>query len=146
MIGFRTNTFNKYFDLRKLILIEIGLKLGNKESRVNKIYFARFIMITINHLVKKVVLNREDEKLNCWIQRKRVFQDLARINRNSCIDLVYPSFVQVYISTLSSSQSPNSLPSTAMEGENQHPPAQAAKPSKNKSKYPPHQSLKRLVL
>ena len=91
-------------------------------------------MITINHLVQEVVLDREDDKLNCWIQSKRVFQDLVRINRNSCIELAYHPLVRVYISTISSSQSPNSLPSTAMEGENQHPPAQAAKPSKNKSK------------
>ena len=91
-------------------------------------------MITINHLVQEVVLDREDDKLNCCIQSKRVVQDLVRINRNSCIELVYPPFVQVYIYTLSSSQSPNYMPSTAMEGENQHPPAQATKPSKNKSK------------
>ena len=45
--------YDKYFDLSKLILTEIELKLGNKESRVNKIYFARFIMITINHLVQR---------------------------------------------------------------------------------------------
>ena len=80
-------------------------------------------MITIYHLVREVVLDREGDKLNLWIQSKRVFQDLVRINRNSDIELAYPSLVQTYISTLSSSQSPNSLPSTAMEVENQHPPA-----------------------
>ena len=57
--------YDKYFDLIKLILTEIGLKLKNKESRVNKIYFSRFIMITINHLFQEVVLDREDDKLNC---------------------------------------------------------------------------------
>ena len=107
-----TNTF----DLSNLILTEIVLKLGNKESRANKIYFARFIMIAINHLVVKVILDREDDKLNCWTQSKRVFQDLVRINRNSSIELTYPPLVQVYISTLSSSQSQTALPSTAMEG------------------------------
>ena len=126
--------YDKYFDLSKLILTEIVLKLGNKESRVNKIYFARFIMIVINHLVREVVLDREGDKLNCWTQRKRVFQDLVRINKNSGIELAYPPLLQVYISTLSSYQSQSSLPSTAMEGDNQHPPAQAAKPSKDKSK------------
>ena len=126
--------YDKYFDLSKLILTEIGLKLGNKESRVNKFCFARFIMITINHLVTEVVLDREDDKLNCWTQSKRVFQDLVWINRNSCIELAYTPFFQVYISTLSCSNSPNSLPSSAMEGAIKHPPIQAAKPSKNKSK------------
>ena len=72
--------YDKYFDLSNLILTEIVLKLGNKESRANKIYFARFIMIAINHLVGEVILDREDDKLNCWTQSKRVFQDLVRIN------------------------------------------------------------------
>ena len=126
--------YDKDFDLSNLILTEIVLKLGNKESREYKIYFARFIMIAINHLVGKVNLDREDDKLNCWTQSKRVFQDLVRINKNSSIELTYPPLVQVYISTLSSSQSQTALPSAALEGENQHPPTQAAKPSKTKSK------------
>ena len=91
-------------------------------------------MIAINHLVKEVVLERAGDKLNCWTQSKRVFMDLVRINRHSWIGLSYPPFVHVYISSLSSSQPPTSLPSTAMEGEIQHPPAQASKPSKTKSK------------
>ena len=126
--------YDKYSDLSKIILTEIGSKLGNKESRVNKIYFARFIMITINHLVREVVLDRENDKLNCWTQSKRVFQDIVRINMNSGIELAYPPFVQVYISTPSYSISPNFLPSSAMEGEIQHPHNQAGKPSKTKSK------------
>ena len=60
--------------------------------------------------------------------------DLVRINRHSGIGLSYPPFVQVFVSSLSSSQPQTSLPSTAMEGEIQHPPTQAAKPSKIKSK------------
>ena len=48
--------------------------------------------------------------------------------------MTYPPLVQVFISTLSSSQSQTALPSAAMEGEVQHPPTQAAKPSKTKSK------------
>ena len=91
-------------------------------------------MITINHLVKEVVLDMEDDKLNYWNQSKRVFQNLVRINGKSWIELAYPPFVQVYISTLSPSVSPNSLPSTAMEGANHNLPAQAAKPFKTKSK------------
>ena len=126
--------YDKYFDLRNLILTEIVLKLGNKESRVNRIYFARFIMMCINHLVKEVVLDRQEDKLNCWTQSKRVFQDLVRINRNSDIELAYPPAVQVYISTLTTSQPSKSLPSAAMEDAIQHPPTQATKLSKTKSK------------
>ena len=126
--------YDKYFDLSNLILTEIGLKLGKKESRENKIYFARFIMIAINHLVGEVVLDRVEDKLNCWTQSNRVFQDLVRIDRNSSIELTYPPLVQVFISTISSSQSQSALPSTTMEGAIQHPPTQVAKPSKTKSK------------
>ena len=108
--------YDKYFDLNNLILTEIVLKLGNKESRVNKIYFARFIVIAINHLVREVVLDRRGDKLYCWTQRKRVFQDLVRINMNSSIELSYPPLVQVFISTLSYSQPQSALPSAGMEG------------------------------
>ena len=91
-------------------------------------------MICFNHLVKEVVLYMKEDKLNCWTQSKRVFQDLVRINRISDILLTYPPMVQVYISTLPPSQPPSSLPSTAMKGANQNPSTQAAKPSKTKSK------------
>ena len=56
--------YDSYFDLSRVILTEIGSKLGNKESRANNIYFSRFIMITINHLVKEVVLDKKKDKLN----------------------------------------------------------------------------------
>ena len=126
--------YDKYFDLSNLILTKIVLKLGNKESRVNKIYFFRFIMIAINHLVREIVLDREGDKLYCWTRSKRVFQDLVRISRNSSIELTYPPLVQVFIITLSSSQSQSALPLAAMDGAIQHPPTQTAKPSITKSK------------
>ena len=126
--------YDKYFDLSRVILTEIGSNLGNKESRANKIYFSRFIMININHLVKEVVLDRKEDKINCWTQSKKVFMDLVRINRHSGIGLSYPPFVQLFVSYLSSSQRQTSLPSTSMEGKIQHPPTQATKPSKVKSK------------
>ena len=126
--------YDQYFDLSTVILNGIGSKLGSKESRVKKNYFARFIMIVINHLVKEVVLDRADDQLHCWTQSKRVFMDLVRINRQSGIGLSYPPFVHVFISSLSSSQTLTTLPSAIMEGKIQHLPSQAAKPSKTKSK------------
>ena len=59
---------------------------------------------------------------------------LIRINKHSGIVLSYPPFVHVYISSLSSSKCPTSFPSTSVEGEIQHPPAQATKPFKIKSR------------
>ena len=91
-------------------------------------------MMCINHLVKEVVLDRQEDKLNYWSQSKRVFQDLVRINRNADIELAYPPVVQVYIPTLTTTQPSNSLPSADMEDAIQHPPTQATKLSKTKSK------------
>ena len=49
--------YDKYFNFSTTIITEIGSRLGNKESRANnRIYFAIFILICINHLVKEVVL------------------------------------------------------------------------------------------
>ena len=91
-------------------------------------------MISFNHLVKEVVIDRKEDKLIYWTQSKRVFQDLVRINRNSDILLTYPPMDQVYISTLSTSQPPSYLHSTSMKDANQHPSTQVAKSFKTKSK------------
>ena len=56
--------YDQYFNLSNVILNKIGSKLGTKESRVNKIYFARFFMISINHLAKEVVLDKVDDQLH----------------------------------------------------------------------------------
>ena len=54
--------YDKYFNLSRVILTEIGYKLGNKESRATKIYFARFIILTNNHLVREVVFDMADRQ------------------------------------------------------------------------------------
>ena len=93
-------------------------------------------MLVINHLVGEVILDREDDKLNCWTQSKRVFQDLVRINRNSKIELDLSSHGSGihFNSYCFFSVSPSSLSSATMKDANQHPSTQAAKPSKTKSK------------
>ena len=135
--------YDEYFDLSNLILTEIVLKLGNKESRTNKIYLARFIMLAINHLVGEVILDREDDKLNCWNQSKRVFQDLVRINMNSSSKLTYPPLIkysfQLFLLLLSLKMVCLQLlwrvQSNILLPKQQNPP----KPNLNQ---PPHQSLK----
>ena len=42
--------YNHFHDLGELIIIEIGIKLGNIESRSKNIYYARFIMLIANHV------------------------------------------------------------------------------------------------
>lgn len=82
--------FNKYFDLDKLLLNEVIVKLGNKENKTNHIYNARFIMLVINHFVKETEINRMEDTLECWVQNKKVFKDLLRINLYSSLSLIYP--------------------------------------------------------
>ena len=129
--------YNHFHDLGELLIIEIGTKLGNIESRGKNIYYARFIMLIANHVAPNLVVDQPENKLVCWVQNKRLFKDLVRINLHEGSQLRMPQVIQVFLS--SSSLSQTSLPSSAaMEGVNvPNPPTQAAKPkkvSKSKSK------------
>ena len=129
--------YNHFHDLGELLIIEIGTKLGNIESRSKNIYYARFIMLIANHVVPNLVVDQPENQLVCWVQNKRLFKDLVRINLHEGTQLRMPQVIHVFLSSSLISQ--NSLPSTAaMEGVNVlNPPTQAAKPkkiSKSKSK------------
>ena len=129
--------YNHFHDLGELIIIEIGTKLGNIESRSKNIYYARFIMLIANHVAPNLVVDQPENQLVCWVQNKRLFKDLVRINLHEGTQLRMPQVIQVFLSSSLISQ--NSLPSSAaMEGVNvPNPPTQAAKPkkiSKSKSK------------
>ena len=128
--------YNHFHDLGELLIIEIGTKLGNIESRGKNIYYARFIMLIANHVAPNLIVDQPENKLICWVQNKRLFKDLVRINLHEGSQLRMPQVIHVF---LSSSLSQTSLPSSAaMEGVNvPNPPTQAAKPkkvSKSKSK------------
>lgn len=104
------------------MLFEIATMLGSKEGRSNHIYFARFIMLCINHICKNVELERPRDTLDCWIQNKRELRDLIRITLHFEKVLIYPPFVQVFISNLSFHTQANiALPSTIMEGGEKRP-------------------------
>ena len=82
-------------------------------------------------------MDQPENKLVCWVQNKRLFKDLVRINLHEGSQLRMPQVIHVFLS--SSSLSQTSLPSSAaIEGVNvPNPPTQAAKPkkvSKSKSK------------
>ena len=129
--------YNHFHDLGELIIIEIGNKLANIESRSKNIYYARFMMLIANHVVPNLVVNLPENQLACWVQNKRLFKDLVRINLHEGTQLRMPQVIQVFFS--SSLTNLNDLPSSAaMEGVNDpNPPTQAAKPkkiSKSKSK------------
>ena len=105
-----------------------------------KIYFARFLMIIANHLIKSLVLAQPDNKLDCWVQSKRVCGDLLRILSNDQVPLTLPSLMQISSHPVNSSNPQiSSSFSAAMEVEHSQLPTQAAKPKKiikKKSKKP----------
>ena len=94
-------------------------------------------MLIANHVAPNLVVNLPENQLACWVQNKRLFKDLARINLHEGTQLRIPWVIQVFI--YSSLTNLNALPSSAaMEGVNDpNPPTQAVKPkkiSKSKSK------------
>lgn len=50
-------------------MIEIGAKLGKKNSRRKNISYARFLMILANFVVDELAISKENIKLDCWIKR-----------------------------------------------------------------------------
>ena len=129
--------YNHFHNLRETIIIEIRTNLGNIESRSKNIYYARFILLIANHVAPTLVLDHTENQLACWVQNKRLFKDLVRINLHEGTQLRMPQVIQVFPSTPLSNL--NALPSfSAMEGVNDpNPPTQAAKTrkiSKTKSK------------
>ena len=87
-----------------------------------------------NHVAPAMVIDHLENQLTCWIQNKRLFKDLVKINLHEGTKLRYPQIIQVYLST----QLPplNCLPSNVViEGVNvPNPPTQATK-SKKISKF-----------
>ncbi|KAL1808707.1 hypothetical protein ACET3Z_025697 [Daucus carota] len=82
---------DEYFNICDLVLYEIVAKLGPHVDRPRNIYFARFLMIIANHLVKNLVIAQPDNTLDCWLQSKRVCSDLMRIDPNDQVPLSLPS-------------------------------------------------------
>ena len=79
-----------YYNLGETILIEIGTKLGNIESRSKNIYYARFIMLIDKHVAPTMVMDQPEKQLACWVQNKRLFKDLVRINLHEGTELRMP--------------------------------------------------------
>ena len=95
-------------------------------------YFARFLMIIANHLIKNLAIAQPDNKLECWVQSKRVCCDLLRILVNQQVPLKLPLLMQVQSSNpiRSSNRQTSSVVCAAMEVEHPEFPNQAVKPKK----------------
>ena len=90
-------------------------------------------MLISNHVAPSLVLDHLENQLTCWVQKKRLFKDLVRINLHEGPALRMPHVIHVFLST--SLSNVNSLPSiTAMEGVNDPNPSTQAVKSKKVSK------------
>ena len=102
--------YNHLHNLGETILNEIGFKLGNNVSRPRNFYFAKFIMLLTKHVAPEMVINHPENKLICWVQNKRLFKDLVRINLHEGTELRLPQVIHVFLST--NTYTLNALPSS----------------------------------
>ncbi|KAK1356253.1 hypothetical protein POM88_049509 [Heracleum sosnowskyi] len=137
---------DSYYNPRSRILFELGAKLGNKASRSKNVYYARFFMFLANHVYSNLVVQFPANSKDCWVQNKRVLEDLNRLNHNKELQFVYPPIFnaaqeaqvsQVISSTVPSSTVISLISSATMEaGTVQRPPTQVATYKIPKSKNP----------
>ncbi|KAL8120227.1 hypothetical protein AgCh_017390 [Apium graveolens] len=138
---------DKYHKFSKSVMYELGYKLGDIKKRNKNIYNARFFMMIANHVAKDLSIANPTNKLDCWLQERRVTADLNREDNLSEIPLIYlPIMEGPQVSEVNTSVSATSLPqisfqmTVAMASVSfpQQMPTQAtkAKISKSKSQRP----------
>ena len=140
--------YNHFYNIGETIIIEIGTNLVNIEYRSKNIYYVRFIMLIANHVAPNLVLDHPENKLACWVQNKRLFKDLVRINLHEGTQRRMQQAIQVFLSTILSNLSA-SPSSASMEGVNDpNPPTKQSKSRKfqKQSPKPPQVSPKRHIL
>ena len=47
-------------------------------------------MLIANHVAPNLVIEHPENKLDCWVQNKRLFKDLVRINLHEGTELRMP--------------------------------------------------------
>ncbi|KAL8104410.1 hypothetical protein AgCh_028571 [Apium graveolens] len=85
---------DKYFNFSDLVLFELGFKLGELHKRGKSVYYARFFMMLANHLSKDIVIENPTNKLNCWVQERRIIADLNRVDHHKEVSLFYFSVME----------------------------------------------------
>ncbi|KAL1815699.1 hypothetical protein ACET3Z_018273 [Daucus carota] len=131
---------NEYFNFGGLMIQEIGEKLGDKTERPRNIYYVRFLMMLANHLDEKLVITNKEAKLPSFVQEKRVFKDLLRMNLYPSLEVVYLPIMEAgkekevhgFPTTLSQ-PSPSFLSAIRAVEEAHQQSTQVAQPSKSKS-------------
>ena len=134
---------DKYFNFSDLVLFELGFKLGELNKRGKSVYYARFFMMLANHLIENIVIENPTNKLNYWVQERRIIADLNRADHHKEVPLFYfpvmegPQVSEVIstVSTLPTSHiSLSSSVAMVSEPMTKQMPTQAAKTKIPKSK------------
>ena len=104
-------------------------------------YYVRFLMILANRVDDKLVISNQAAKLEYFVQEKRIFKDLFRMNLYPTVEVIYlpvmepgnEKQVSSFPATLSQPQS--SLPFvTIAAGNDTQQPSEVAQPSKSEAK------------
>ena len=93
-------------------MFELGYKLGEVNKRGKSVYYTRFFMMLANHLMKNIAIENPTNKLNCWVQERRIIADLNRASHHKEVPLFFfpimegpqVSEVSTIVTTLPTSQ------------------------------------------
>ncbi|KAL8093469.1 hypothetical protein AgCh_035374 [Apium graveolens] len=112
---------DKYFNFSDMIMFELGYKLGELNKRGKSVYYARFFMMIVNHLIEKIVIENPTNKLNCWVQERRIIADLNRAIHHKEVPLFYFPIMEgpqeISSILVSSSQKDASIETSSQPGE-----------------------------
>ncbi|KAK1365406.1 hypothetical protein POM88_040967 [Heracleum sosnowskyi] len=87
---------DKYYNFSTQLMYELGAKLGDRKTRKNNIYYARFLMMLANHVSPTpLVISNPNSKFDCFVQEKRVLTDILRLNHNGDVPTVYLPVIEV---------------------------------------------------
>ncbi|KAK1397671.1 hypothetical protein POM88_007534 [Heracleum sosnowskyi] len=90
---------DNYYNFSTQLMYELGAKLGDKKTRKNNIYYARFLMMLANHVSPTpLVISNPNSKFDCFVQEKRVLTDILRLNHNGDVPMVYLPVIEVTLS------------------------------------------------
>ncbi|KAK1394493.1 hypothetical protein POM88_013549 [Heracleum sosnowskyi] len=90
---------DKYHNFSTQLMYELGAKLGDKKSRKKNIYYARFLMMSANHVSPTpLVISNPNSRFDCFVQEKRVLTDILRLNHNGDVPMVYLPVTEVTLS------------------------------------------------
>ncbi|KAL8134767.1 hypothetical protein AgCh_009689 [Apium graveolens] len=104
-------TATKLGEVSTSVMYELGSKLGDIKKSSKNICYARFFMMITNFISENPSIENPTNKLDCWVQERRVIADLNKANHHKEVPLIYmPIMEQPQVSELNTSVPATSLP------------------------------------